>query len=447
MLKTGGDPVAPEHAPDRERWLQLAQELGKAVDELPEKVAVQVRVLRGDQIRDQDAASLPDPVWQLWIEQRGMALVDNGEAAAALDLLGTREPPVLPTWLAQACSDAGQWSRYYRTVRRRNGPERVDSFSSSGRYALLNALLSEDRDDLIAYQAALAGYFSSPPVTAGDAAPDQAERLFCSVLCGLGIPAGPPKAPLPPAVYRAVRELRTTAGDHDVVDHFPVDQLRRMTTWIAASSTDSAFVIENAASFCRPDPRWMGDFAVFAGIRDRADVDSYLARLGRAVGAGTPGMSSHQLLGEWSVGYARVLGPAPIELHRSQVREAASLIHVLRGDNPELRPPIQLALAGPAAGTGIRELAGIAQQLVPVATADLRPSALTGDSGDNRRTLIQLVEYVDRSGVMGAFLAEARRVWPEATLLQRVTGAFGIWDNANNRLLDALADRLRNERG
>ncbi len=446
MLAAGDKPVAPERDPDRQRWLQAAQALGMAVDELPERVAAQIRVLRGDQIRDRDGRALPDPVWQLWIEQRGRALVDNGEPTAALDLLDTRPSSVRPTWLAQACSDAGQWGRYWRIARGLSGHGQADTFSFSGRYALLDALLSEDRDDLIYYQAALSRYFSERP-EADAAAPGEAERLFCSLLCYLGIPAGQPTTPLPPAVYRAVHASIPAVSDQDVVDHFPVDQLRRMTTWIASPSGDPDFVIENAASFCRPDPRWMRDFAVLAGIRDRGDLGSYLARLGRSVGEGTPVISTHELLGEWSIGYARALGHSPIELRRSQVRESADLIHVLRGDNPELRPAIQLALAGPAAGVGIRDLAFIALRLVPVRAADLRPQAFTGGPGGDRRTLIQLVEYVDRSGVMREFLTEARRAWPEAELLQRVADAFGIWDDANNRLLDALADRLRNERG
>jgi hypothetical protein len=234
-----------------------------------------------------------------------------------------------------------------------------------------------------------------------------------------------------------------TAVGRDVADRFPVDQLRQVLTWIGGSWPAPDCVIENAASFCRPDPRWMRDFAVFAGVGDSADLDSYFARLGRADRETTPGMSAHQLLSEWSIGYARALGDAPLRLSRSQVREAAGLIHVLRGDNPELRPAIQLALAG----TGVRELASLAERLVPVPAADLRPSALGDGSGSDRRTLVQLVEYVDRSGVMREFLAAARLRWPEAERLRQVASAFDIWDDANNRLLDALAGRLRNERG
>jgi hypothetical protein len=448
MLRSGREPVAPEHGLERKRWLYLAQELGQSVDELPAEVAAQVRVLRGEEIHDRDAEELPDPVWWLWIEQHGRALVDHGEPVAALDLLGTRPTPVLPEWLAQACSDAGRWDRYYPAIRELSGQVEVTPPASSGRYALLDAMLSHD-DGLAAYQTALASYLSGESREGDTATPDWAERLFCGLLCELGLSAGQPLgAPGRPARQLA-RGPRPAEGDHSLVDHFPVDQLRRMASWIATSPEDeeTEFCIENAASFCRPDPRWMRDFAVFMGIRDVTALDSYLARLSSALGEGTAGLATQELLGAWSIGYEQALGSPQIGLRRSQVREVAGLLHVLRGDNPELRPSIQLALADLAAGPGIRKLAEIAEQLVPVAAADLRPSALAAESGSDRRTLIQLVEYIDRSGAMREFLAGVRREWPQAQLLKRVAEAFAAWDDANSRLLDTLAGWLRNGPG
>lgn len=445
MLRSGDEPVAPEPAPERERWLYLAQELGQSVDELPEKVAAQVRVLRGEEIHDGDAEALPDPVWRLWIEQRGRALVDNGEPVAALDLLATRPSPVLPEWLAQAYSDVGQWDRYYPAVRMLSGQVQVNPLASSTRYAMLNAVLPKDDDGLTAYRTALADYLSGWPGEVDTCTPDQAERLFCRLLYDLGLPPGQAEA----APTRTVHVPMPTEGDHGRVDLFPVDQLRRMMAWIAAPPQDeeTEFFIENVASFCRPDPRWMRDFAAFAGIHDTSGLDAYLARLSRALSEETAGLSTQELLGAWAIGYEKTLGSPRIGLRWSQVREAANLIHVLRGDNPELRPSIQLALAELAAGPRIGELASIAGQLVPVVAADLRPAALADGSGSDRRTLIQLVEYVDRSGVMREFLAGARRAWPQAALLQRVTEAFTTWDDANSRLLDRLADWLRDGGG
>jgi hypothetical protein len=446
MLATGDEPVAPDDEPDREHWLLLTQALGDAVDELPAKVAAQVHVLRGDQVPDSDAKSLPGPVWELWIAQRGATLVDAGEPAAALELFDMRPANAQPKWLARACSDAGQWDRYWRILRGLSAGWPADECLSSDRYALLNALLSPELRDLDDYRSTLARYFRDLLDRSGGTASCDAERMFCALLCELGVPAG--QRGTRPRISTAVllgpeAPIRLATGQ-GAVDRFPVDQLRRLLTWMATPSGDPGFVVADVASFSRPDPQWMRDFAAFTGISGHDGLDSYLARVDRA----TPGMTSDQALGEWAIGYERALRRSEIRLSRPEVREAAALIHVLRGDNPELRPAIQLALAGPAAaGTGLRELAEIAERVVPVPAADLRPSALTTGTRSDVRTLIQLVEYVDRSGVMRDFLTEARRAWPQAELLHRVADAFGTWDDTNNRLLDALANRLQNGRG
>ena len=434
MLESGDEALAPQESPAREQWLQLAQELRAAVDELPAKVAAQVHFERGDRISDQDAALLPGPVWRVWVAQRGRALVDDGEPAAALKLFDSRPLADLPECLGQACSDAAQWDRYWPTWRELGGHEQSD-LSASGRYGLLNALLSGNPGDLANYRAALSAFFSQREL-AGEAEPDQAsaERLFCRLLLDRAIGTGPPRAALPPV----------TVTDEISVDRFPVDQLRRLLTWIGTPSAGPDFVIENVASFYRPDPQWMQDFAVFAGADSgRTDLGIFHALSGD-VASGASGLSTYDLLGGESISYAGSLGSDAIRLWRSGVRDAAGLLYVLRGDNPELRPAIRLALAGVASGTGIGQLAAIAEQLAPVWAADLRPS-VTGD-GD-RRILIQLVEYVDRSGFMREFLAETRQVWPDEALLRRVADAFDLWDDANNRLLDTLAEQLRRESG
>src|SRR5271165_4425643 len=76
----------------------------------------------------------------------------------------------------------------------------------------------------------------------------------------------------------------------------------------------------------------------------------------------------------------------------------------------------------------------IAQQLLPVPAADLSPAELPARGGDTvRRPLIQLVEYVDRSGVMAGFLAEAAAAWPQSEPIRTVSAAFSAWDAAYGR--------------
>ena len=441
MLQAGDEPL-----PAGSDRVRLARALGPAVSELRPKVAAQVRVLRGDQIRDQDAPLLPDPLWQQWISRRGADLVNEGRATAALVLLDARQavPPVRaePAWLAQAYSDAARWDEYWPVVRRFGAPPPdVPAVSlESGRYAMLNALLSPGQPDLDDYENALMEYLhrASPKEPPSDVS----ERLFLQLLCSLGVTGGPldqpPGTPWnPPSA--AVSALPTSARrgrEQGVIDLYPVDQLRRIMVWIAGGTDAEQFVIDKPAALCRPDPRWMKDFARFTGTYNDT-LNSYVHRLETL----TAGASSHELLGEWTLRYTRAMGSDQIVLNRSEVRRAAPLIRVLRGDNPELRPAILLALTDVVVGPKDMAYVGaVASSLLPVPAADLAPSAL-----EDRRSLVQLVEYVDRSGVMGQFLAEVRRTRPGSTLLRKVSEAFVTWDRANRRLLDALGRMLGDE--
>ena len=222
-------------------------------------------------------------------------------------------------------------------------------------------------------------------------------------------------------------------GEQGVKDLYPVDQLRRIMVWIGVPASSVQFVIDRPASLWRPDPQWMRDFARFIDVPGHG-LDSYFQRLEREAGE----VSSHQLLGDWSISYERALGKDPIALNRPHILQVASLMPVLRGDNPELRPAILHALRSVVSRQeDATELARIAWPLLPIRPADLDPSAfrLTGS-----RSLIQLIEYVDRSGVMGDFLAEVSAAQPGSRLIHQVSEAFSTWDATNRRLLSALAE-------
>ena len=459
MLETGDEPAldylwTDASGPGNRSWRRLAEALGRAVNELPAKVSAQVRVLRGDQIPDHDGLALPDLAWEQWIARRGSALLDNGEAAAALSLWQSRQAsrPVRtePPWLAQAYCDAGEWADYWPALRRFGlaASQAELGLMRSGRYAALDALLSAEPADLRAYIDVLMRYFSV--ADAGGHPPSAVfERLFLDLFFSFGVPeAGLSVTPgarwIAPALAGTLLAGSERRGrEQGLVDLHPVDQLRRVLVWIAAPVRTGSFAIERVATVCRPDPRWMRDFARFAGL-ERDELDADIQRREEQAQAGSRRrLQTHELLGEWTTGYARILGD-PVILPRYRLREAARWIHVLRGDNPELRPAILRALTDRAARRGgLRELGAIAQRLLPVPAADLSPAELPARGGDTvRRPLIQLVEYVDRSGVMAGFLAEAAAAWPQSAPIRRMSVAFSAWDAAYGRLLDELARQL-----
>ncbi|NUT95147.1 MAG: hypothetical protein HOY78_24300, partial [Saccharothrix sp.] len=141
---------------------------------------------------------------------------------------------------------------------------------------------------------------------------------------------------------------------------------------------------------------------------------------------------SDELLGEWSARFARtwprvVVSPEGV----------GDLAHVLRGDNPELRPAVRLAAGAVADRLGVRVVAEVAGSVVPVPPRDFHPSALSG--AVERSVVVQVVEYVDRSGVLGPFLRGLHARYPESGLVRDVLEAFEAWDRAHEVLLSRLS--------
>jgi len=117
----------------------------------------------------------------------------------------------------------------------------------------------------------------------------------------------------------------------------------------------------------------------------------------------------------------------------------------IRGDNPELRPAIRLALWEICKRRGgLRRLAEIATPLLPVPPVDLHPQVVAALSSSERRpALVRLVEYVDRSGAMRAFLDQAQAEFGTSRHLARVTAGFRVWDDTHNRMLENLSTLVR----
>lgn len=100
-------------------------------------------------------------------------------------------------------------------------------------------------------------------------------------------------------------------------------------------------------------------------------------------------------------------------------RHPEAMMKVVRGDNPELHPAIRLTLEEVGERHGYFELVVFASNLLPIPAAEL----LLDNFGDNRRKqLVQLVKYVDRSGVMRPFLETVRAEYPDVELFTRTHG-------------------------
>jgi hypothetical protein len=460
------------------RWIRLARALGAAVAEFPPGVAAQVRVLRGDDLPDNQAHFLPGEAWNRWIARRGAALVDGDQGAIALDLLAARlsrqaaaeEPP----WLAQACSDTARWDDYWEIVPGLDqGTSRaLQDERRSGRYAMLNALFSsQNRHIMGRYDRYLTGFLDIISVGTPLYVP-AFERLFLALLCNLGVPASPRYEPSGNVLDQAQdlsRRLLMLADNSSEIGPYPVDQIRHALVWAGTPESSDTFLLRRLAGLFRPNPVWIAAFSQLIED-DFSRIENYVQTLVDAAGAGhwaawaaqrgvsdlplgNPDWSaagtlrSHDVLGEWAARFAR-LWKDQIRLRRDRLRDLPELISVFRGDNPEMRPAIRLALAEAASGPGgLRRLAGIAHQILPIPVADLDPDAVPSvTSSEARKVLVQLVEYVDRSGVMGEFLAAVRAEWLDYELLHRVGDAFRVWDESHALMLRTLMVRLQQQR-
>ena len=377
--------------------LRRAVALGESVAELPPRIAAQVRVLRGDDVTGADADALPDAVWARWVDRRGGALVEADEAAQALALLGDREPPTEPEWLAQACCDAGRWPAYWEAV----GREEAFAYTRVRRYAAVNAIASGW--DPATPHDWFSGYTDLADLTL--------ENLFFALL-------------LDPGEARNLVAAMSTPdrGGRTRSDRFPVDQMRRVLTWSAADCPGPAVDLSQLAGLYRPDPRWVDDLGALTGSPAPAMPE---------------GLRTDQILGDWATSFARLY--EPLLLQPLALRSSPGVVRLLRGDNPELRPAIRAALES----LPLRALAAVAWDLLPIRPVDLVPDVVPADDAPDAPAVRgRLAEYVDRSGVTGPFLAAVHAAWPTHEAVADAHTAFQRWDHAHDRLFESLTDRL-----
>ncbi|MFF3836265.1 AAA family ATPase [Streptomyces sp. NPDC001930] len=406
----------------RDYHIRFARELGESVSDLAPAVEAQLRLLRGDRLDPAQAALLPDGLWAHHVEVAGSSFVALGEPEAAVDLLLDRTWPseaTRPAWVAQAFCDSARWDDFAEHAR-------ASELRPSGRHEFVNLIVSDDepaRERLL------------HPMSPGDA--DQAAEMLEAFFFVLG----------QVATGRAVPDVRSTTrpgGKAPPSMGFPVDQLRQYAGCLLTGARlpwhGGAALFPDVAGLLVPDPAVMRAFGylthdrAFTGVAQELEE---LAERARATRTGAPdALRSHDVLGAFAgrIARRRFESDAP----RRPIRPDA--LAALRGDNPELRPAIRKVLHDVAPGDDwLKSLGELATALLPIPVADLRPDALPllSESGA-RSAFVTLVEYVDRSRVMGLFLPGARARHPDPQRLDALVRAFDRWDDAHRTLLEAL---------
>lgn len=401
--------------------IRFARELGESVSELAPAVEAQLRLLRGDRLEPAQAALLPDGLWARHVDVTGSSFVALGEPEAAVDLLLRRPWPSearRPGWVAQAFCDSARWNDFA-------GQARLSELRPSGRHEFVNLIVS---DDVPARQRLL------DPTSPGDS--DQGAEMLAAFFVALGQAAVGRAAPDVRPPSRPDRKAARSAG-------FPVDQLRQYVVHRLSGARlpwrgDTLF--PDVAGLLVPDPVVMRAFGLLTLDRAFTDVATELDELAQRARAARPGdrdaPRSHDVLGDFAGRVAgrrfesRVLdGPIPPEA-----------LTALRGDNPELRPAIRNVLHAVAPDDEwLKSLGGLATALLPIPVVDLRPDALPLVSDSGARTgFVSLVEYVDRSRLMGDFLRAATELCPDPRLAA-LGRAFARWDDAHRALLEGSA--------
>jgi hypothetical protein len=422
MLASDGEPL-PGTVSDDASWVRHAVALGEAVEELPAHVATQVRALRGDDISAAASTTLSDGIWSGWVARLGGRLADASTARELVALVhaGWRSgrPRQEPPWFAEAYCTLGRWEAYWRDIGGSVPPRR----GTVDRYAMINAIMA-DSWGLVLRQREKTG-LPKRDIESGEWLDD---RFFDLLVTPGQNPAG------------GAGERRESWPR--LRSKFPVDQQRWMLYWLSIPDLQRpmrATVLETAAIF-RPDPSWI-ELVGRLVWRYTPAVRQFLTRFTAA----TPGLRTDEVLGEWAVQFANAVG-GQLVLDDGSFVEEPTLMTVLRGDNPELRPAVYLALLEAVErDPGLLPVLGeFANRVVPCPVQDLRSAVLAGLPGAAvRRVLTSLVEYVDRSGVLARFVVEAAALLPGDAQLLRVRNAVVRWEQLNQRLCEVLARRLR----
>ncbi len=452
---------------ERQIFLKQVGQLGSAVQDFPPRIAAQVAFAQGETITEETWLYLPRKHQVRWLEERGTSLLHDGYAAHALALHETyaagRAIVEEPRWLAQAYFETARWDEYRPGTRTDSG--------QSQKYQFLNAVFSGNVDDVAATGERIyrslrrqAGDKSSHAV---DAITTQQDFFVLWLLRAHGYDNAEAKD----AMRRLVGALHIFVDSLLVLSNqvastqraqqgfqpslSPADQGRRQLFWAKNSKEGAIWLLSkpDLIGVFRPDPQWLRALAkalqlpktrriyeIATGLDWLRGVRS--KRLPNSMSQLVAHNKSVNILDTWAIDFASAVQPSARGFSRN--KNSCEAAYLLRGDNPELRPMVREALADAFPGSAdFRVLAEIADSVLPVTPSDFEIETFVLDSIRHPlQQRIKLVEYVDRSGVLRAFLQAACAARPASKRLRRVTQVVVQWDDAFCDLIeDAMASR------
>jgi hypothetical protein len=211
------------------------------------------------------------------------------------------------------------------------------------------------------------------------------------------------------------------------VNHAGLDlELRRYLALTAQPGATLPTPLTWTANAFVPDPQWLEQFA--RGPAARALIDRLLAGI-RAEPTIANILSRYA--GEFAQGLERLSREAPEQTFGATVLADDFDIALLRSDNPEIRPSANFALRQAfSTARGLRRLAELAMPHLPIVPTDLQPAFFADPDRSPAHAIPLLVEYADRSHVLGKILDAAAKERPSDTQLARANESMARWNRA-----------------
>ena len=418
---------------------EIAASFGGDVELLTPALRLRVRQLTLQPLTLEEALLLPDEDWRSYAYREGLARLDvRQEPASALALVehrGVADPDTMPEWHLRALDAAVRWDRldagWLEQVRVSQAPS-SQAPEDWGTHSAAKSLLLFRRQAYAAAMVVAHGVVIEMYMAVRRFARQQnklAGYLRCANYALLSRAAYKSTAPDRGMLLGELVDADWPFSELGEIENPALDlELRRYAalTWrpggklaVSPPLTPYAFV---------PDPDWLRRVA--AAHEADASVDAWLAS------------------------WLAYTGTAPtiVELLNTKANEFATRLlrrdfkvdtlvpenppdnfdaMLLLGDNPEMQPAARYALREAfRTHRDLYRLAELAIPHLPIVPADLQPNVFAQASQLPAQRIALLVEYADRSRVLGRILDAAARERPTTEALGLMSKSFARWEEA-----------------